>query len=1158
MDFTILGPLEVHDGDRRLTLGGTKQRALLAMLLLHANEVVSSDRLIDELWASEGSEEGSKALQVAISRLRKVLEPGRAAGQAGRVVVTRSPGYELHVEPDELDQQRFEALVGEGRSALTAGDPRQASAKLGEALHLWRGPPLADLAYESFCQGEMARLEELRVAALEDRIAADLELGRHAELVAELQELVSHQSLRERPCAQLMLALYRSGRQAEALEVHQAVRTTLVEELGIEPGRQLRELHQAILQQDPLLDLTPAEEPAVEAPRSVFVGRERELAELAGALEDALRGRGRLVLLAGEPGIGKSRLADELMGQARARGARVLVGRCWEAGGAPAYWPWVQSLRAYVREREPEALRAQLGAGAADLAQLLPELRELLPQLPEPPAAESEGARFRLFEAASSLLRSAAQVRPLVLVLDDLHAADEPSLLLLRFVAREMADIRLLVVCAFRDVDPTLRDPLASALAELVREPHTAQVGLAGLSEADAAEYIELSTGIKPAPRLVQAIHAETEGNPLFVAEVVRLLDAEGRIAEADAHLRIPPGVRAVIGQRVGRLSERCRDLLVPASVMGREFGLDALARLSGFPRDELLDVLDEAMAERVVTDVPGSPGRLRFGHALIRDTLYDELTSVRRLQLHQDAAKALEAVYSADLDPHLAELAQHFFAAVPATGAGKAIDYARRAGDRAAGQLAYEEAMRLYEMSLTLVGDDVTRCELLLALGDAQARAGDTPRAQQSFREAADLAEGLGLPEQLARAALGYGGRFIWEVSRGDADHEPLLQRALAALGDEDTTARVRLLARLAGGPLRDASFPPERRRSVSEEALEMARRIGDPETLAYGLAGYMAANQHSENIRTQVTLATELVLVAMETGDLERAAEGHGSRLTAQIELGEMRKAKADLTAVAKLAEELRQPSQDWLVAVYSALVALLEGELAEAEGLIAGALRLGERAQSWNAAVAYGLQLYVLRREQGRLAEVEDLVRRSVEEYPTYPIWRCVLAQMAAELGHTAEAREALEALAADRFATLPFDEGWLVSVGLLAESARALGDVERASVLFELLLPYSDRVAVSYPEISTGSVSRNLGLLATVMERWDDAERHFEEALEVNERIGARSWLARTREDYAWMLLARGKPADRDKARKLRSAAAATYRELGMAPTTRRHS
>ena len=640
MQFRLLGPLEVAErDDRSVPLGGAKQRSLLAVLLLHANEVVSTERLIDDLWPDAPPRTAAKSIQVYVSALRKAIGDGR--------IVTRSPGYVLRVDPAELDVAGFERLVAEARTA----DPERAATLLRQALALWRGPPLADLAYEPFAQAVIARLDELRLTALEQRLDADLATGRHPDLVGELEALVAEHPLRDRPRRQLMLALYRSGRQAEALEVYRHARRALVEELGIEPGAELRGLEQAILVQDPSLDLPAPSgpEPQTAPPpgrgeptaRGVYVGREHELAQLVAALEDALDGRERLVLVAGEPGAGKSRLADEMAERARARGARVLVGRCWEAGGAPAYWPWTQALRAYVRDAEPEALRAQLGAGAVDLAPLLPELGELFPDLAEPPAVESEGTRFRLFEAATSFLRSAARVRPLVLVLDDLHAADEPSLLLLRFVARELAAGRLLVVGAFRDVDPTPRGPLASALAELVREQSVSQIALAGLSKADVAQYIELASGTGPLRELAPAIYAETEGNPLFVVEVVRLLEAERRSAEAqtDARPQIPPGIRAVIGQRVGRLSQQCQGVLVAASVMGREFRLDALGRVSGLGGDALLDVLDEAMVERVVGDVPGSPGRLRFGHTLIRETLYAELTPARRLQRHNDVA---------------------------------------------------------------------------------------------------------------------------------------------------------------------------------------------------------------------------------------------------------------------------------------------------------------------------------------------------------------------------------------------------------------------------------------------------------------------------------------------------------------------------------------
>ncbi len=1150
IEVKLLGPLEVLAEGAPVSLGPPQQRVLLAVLLLNPNQVVSRDRLIDEVWGEQPPATAAKLVQVYVSRLRDALEPERARGDPGRILVTRPPGYLVAVDAEQLDIGRFERLRGEARQALAAGNAASAAQKLREALALSRGPPLSDLAYEPFAQKEIARLEERHLAALEERFDAELVLGRQVDVIGELEVLVAEHPLRERLRAQFMQALYRSGRQAEALDAYQDARTALTEELGIEPSRELRELQEAILRQDPALDRIDVPEVAPEPSRGVFVGRERELTELVGALEEALAGRGRLVLLVGEPGIGKSRLAHELMARARERGAQVIVGRCWEAGGAPAYWPWVQSLRTHVRGAEPDALRAQLGSRGADLAQLLPELRELIEDLPEPQALEAEGARFRLFEAVSSYLRGATKDRPLVLGLDDLHAADEPSLLLLQFVAREIGDSRLLVVCALRDVDPTMRDPLVSTVAELVREPHTTQIALAGLSEEDVAAYIELSTGTEVAPRLVEAIHSETEGNPLFLAEAVRLLDAEGRFADPDAHLQIPPGVRAVIGQRVGRLSEPCRSLLIPASVLGREFELDALMSLSQLPRGELLNALDKAMAERILGEVPGSPGRVRFGHALIRDTLYDELTPAHRMELHQEVGDALEAAHSDDLGPHLPELAHHYLAAAPIGVGDKAVEYARRAGDRAVSQLAYEEAARLYEMALTLADEPIARCDLLLALGDTQARAGDSGASRQIFREAAELAEERGLPERMARAALGYGGRIIWEVSRGDEYAVPLLERAIAALGNADGGLRVRLLARLAGGPLRDARFPRERSLALSREALEIARRLDDPMTLAYALSAFITANLAPDTTPKQVPLATELIQVAQQAGDLERAADGHETRAVALIELGDMSRAKGDLAAMATLAEELRQPSHDWFVTAYRALFALLEGEFEGAEDLISEARRMGERAQRWNAAVSYGLQLYLLRREQGRLADVLELVRVSAAEYPTYPLWGCALAHTAAVLGHTDEARRTFQALAADAFANLPFNEEWLVSLTFLAETAEVLGDTERALVLYDRLRPYGGTVAVSYAEISTGSVSRYLGILAAMVARWNDAERHFEAALEMNERIGARPWLAHTERDYARMLSARGGVRDGERALELARRALDGYHGLGM--------
>ncbi len=1154
MDFRILGPTEVTNDGRPLALGGPRQRALLGMLLLHANEVVSSDRLVDELWTDQRRGDGAKALQVAVSRLRKALQPGLGRGATNDLIATRPPGYELCIAPERVDAKHFEALLDEGRRALEAGDPRAARSKLDDALRLWRGPPLADLAYESFCQAEVGRLEELRVAALEERIEADLALGRHAELIPELHALVEGEPLRERPRGQLMLALYRAGRQAQALEAYAQARSALVDQLGIEPGRGLRDLQAAILAQDPALDVDPdvkatedPQPPTVQA-RGLFVGRSHELSELERALDGAVTDRGRVVLLAGEPGIGKSRLAEELMTEARGRGARVLVGRCWEAGGAPAYWPWVQSLRAHVRETEPDELRAQLGEGAADLAQLLPELRTMFPELPEPPALGSEGARFRLFEAVAAFLRSATASNPLMLVLDDLHAADEPSLLLLRFVTREIGPSRLLLLCAFRDVDPTLSAPLRTAVAELVREPDTLHVTLAGLREPDVAEYLERFTSTQPAPGLAHAVHTETEGNALFVAEVVRLLEADGRIDEPDAHLRIPQGVRAVISQRVGRLPESVRRLLLPASVLGREFRLDALSRVVGLSELDVLNALEAAVIERVVGEVPGSPGLLRFGHALIRDTLYEELAPARRLELHREVGEALESLYGAAEGSHLAELAHHFFAASSTGLGGKAIHYARQGGDQAVSVLAYEEAVRLYDIALELADDDLTRCELLLASGEARARAGNTPASKRTFREAALLAERRGLAEHLAKAALGYGGRILWEVSREDPYTQEVLERALAVLED-DSTLRVRVSSRLAAGPLRNARLPVERRRLLARDALEMARRIGDQGALAYALCAYITANHRPDFTPEQLEVAAEQIRVGM-AGDLERAAEGHEHRATAMIELGDVQGAEAELEAIEKLAGELRQPAQTWLASVYLTLIALLRGEFAGAEAMIADSREVGEQAQSWNATVTYRLQLYVLRREQGRLGEMEELVRRSLEEYPTYPLWRCVLIHMAAELGYMEEARAELRSLAAEDFSALPVDEEWMTSLALLAEPVAALGDAETAGAIHALMLPYADRCVISYPEIALGAASLYLGILAQAMGQADAAIAHLEAAIAFNRRLGARPWEARARHRLAASLLSQGSKEAIVRGERELAEAIASFDELGM--------
>ncbi|MFL5911074.1 MAG: BTAD domain-containing putative transcriptional regulator, partial [Gaiellaceae bacterium] len=574
MDFRVLGTLELNLGDEPVHLGGPKQRALLAILLLRANEVVASDRLIDELWGNHAPASAQKALQVHVSQLRKALEP------AGDVLATSAGGYVLRVGPGELDSARFEGMLDD---ASRAGDPATAVAALTAALDLWRGPALADFRYEPFAQAEAARLEDLRLDALERRIDARLALGQHAAAIGDVQSLVAREPLREHPRAQLMTALYRSGRQAEALEAYREARAALVE-IGLTPGAELRELESAILNQDPSLHVAaPAADGAASDGRGDFVGREEELRRATGWIGDAIAGRGRLVLVGGEPGIGKSRLLAQLGDRAAARGVRVLWGRAWEAGGAPAYWPWLQALRGHVRETGADAVRTQLGGGAPYVAQVLPEVAELVPPSAAPVAFDSDGARVRLFDALSTFLANAAREQPLMLMLDDLHAADVPSLLLLQFLAGQLPDTRILVAGAYRDAAGGPGEALAATLVELSREPAVVRLSLSGLATGDVRRYIERTAGVDPPEMAVERIREDTAGNPLFVSELVRLLLAEGRLDDvADAHaprVAIPEEVRQVIARRLNRLSDECRRVLTLASVLGRDFALDALGR---------------------------------------------------------------------------------------------------------------------------------------------------------------------------------------------------------------------------------------------------------------------------------------------------------------------------------------------------------------------------------------------------------------------------------------------------------------------------------------------------------------------------------------------------------------------------------------------------
>ena len=748
-----------------------------------------------------------------------------------------------------------------------------------------------------------------------------------------------------------------------------------------------------------------------------------------------------------------------------------------------------------IRETRAETLREQLGTGASDLAQLLPELRELFPGLSESASLESENARFRLFESVSLFLRRAAKSDPLVVVLDDLHAADEPSLLLLQFLVRDLGDSRLLIVGAYRNVDPSPTDPMTAVITELVREPVSKSIALGGLGERDVARFIELVAGEAPTDELVEVIQEEAEGNPLFVGEIVRLLATEGGLDRGRPSLRVPESVRDVIARRLRHLSEDCNHVLVLASVLGREFGLQALARLAGISYDDLLDRLDEAMAARVVSDVPGAPDRSRFAHLLIRDSLYEGLTPARRVRLHRSAVEALEALHGDDPGQHLAELAHH---SVAGRDFAKGRLYAQRAGDRALALFAYEEAARLYQTALEALDladepNEPVRAELLLSLGEAEVRAGNTPAAKQAFLTAAGIARQNDLPRALGRAAVGYGGRLVWARATADKLLVPLLEEGLAAVGDEDVELRVRLLARLAG--LFAMSTRAIGATHSAAKGLELARRTRNSTALSYALDGRAVAIFAPDAQKEVLAIGSELRDLAEQIGDTERAIQGHIYRFQAEFEIGDISAAGADLIAASSLAETLQQPTH--------------RARRFRADDACPGkrSLRRGRKADNQRTrsrrtcpapigdpglpTAAIGLSEFL-----GGAEELEPEIRDLVSEYPTRPVFRCTLLHLQTRLGRYGAAQHAFEELAADDFTFLPFDQEWLYGMSLLSETCGFLDHSASATVLYRLLGPYADLNCFDLPEAMRGSASRYLGILAATLERWPEAVQHFE--------------------------------------------------------------
>lgn len=890
-----------------------------------------------------------------------------------------------------------------------------------------------------------------------------------------------------------------------------------------------------------------------------FVGRARELAALCERLALAARGQGGTVLVGGEPGIGKTRLVAELAQRAAAQGWRVLSGRTYESEGVPPYLPFTEALRDYVRTCPREVLQAQLGEGGAEVALVVRELRGRIPDLAAAPSLGPEQERYRLFESVCDFLQRIARdgESGLLLLIDDLHWADKSTLLLLQHLARRLAGVPLLVAGTYRTVDLGRTHPLSEVLADLSRERLYERIALGAVGRDDVAALIAGLAGAPAAAALVDAIVHETEGNPFFVEEVVRQLQAEGRALDdpraAVERWGIPESVRQVIGRRLARLSPDANRMLQAAAVLGEGFGFDVLGAVCGLDFTALEDALDEALTAGMLRE---QGGRHSFTHALIRQTLYDELNGPRRMRLHRAAAEALERTYAGNPEPHLAELAYHCSEAGPLGDAGRAVTYARRSGERALDLLAYEEGARLFTLALQAAelqetSDPRARCELLLALGAAQRMAGELPASLASYRDCAAAARTAGAGELLAQAALGFEDAMLLTGAPRDPRGDPsaaLLEEALRVLPGGDTALRARLL----GGLARAVYFAGDWQhgRTVAEDAVAMARRSGDPAALAYAMAAKRIAISAPDGVEERLRVATELKTLAQTAGDYPLLLEGSYWRARTLLELGDVATADAEIDAYTRLVAQLRQPRYLSDAETFRLIRAMLDGRFDDAEQFARSTLDFAGRANDQTAppfVLAQTLFLRIARGTEAELAAIEPAVLRHVEEV-NLPRWRAMLALLYAELGRAQDARRQFELVAVDDFAAVPRDWLWRLAMTCLAEVCVSLRDGRRAEALYHLLSPHA---AFFVTEVgSVGSVARQLGMLATLLGRWDAAETHLCAALAANARIGARPAVARTHHAYAELLLARHGRGDAVRAREQLEAALVLYEALGM--------
>ena len=869
-----------------------------------------------------------------------------------------------------------------------------------------------------------------------------------------------------------------------------------------------------------------------------FVGRTREVDRARRCAQAAISGDGGALLIVGEAGIGKTRLAERAVEHAASLGARVVWGRCVEEEGAPPFWPWRQILDRCVAGGDRDALVASVGSAAADLAAIVPSLGVG----GEPPAAEDAAtARFRLFEAVTALLRAVAGDTGLVVVLDDLHWADPSSALLLAHLGPQLAGCPILLVGTCRDQEVDPGGPVAGVLAALGREPGTVRLALRGLTEVEIADQLQALFGRHFEPAVVAGVSRRSGGNPFFVAELGRLLDQDDAIAvSADGwESTVPEGVRALVSRRVDRLFPAARRLASVAAILRAQVDVSLASEVAGMAVDDALDAIGESVMAGILAPIPGT-AKYRFTHDLVRETLQLEVGAAERARLHLRCAEILER--SGGADP--ARIAHHRLAAWPLGDGRAALDAAVGAARAASAQLAVEDAARLYRDALAILGSTLTpeeRMRLLLESAAAHRLANDVDTATRCCEELADLASRRGDAELLAAAALALEGLigFPRRTTVGS-----WCSAALAALPNGDSPTRARLLAELATAA--ELAGDSETALQASADALAMADRLGDARAQMSALRARQTARSGPDGNAERLALADRMLGLAAGAAQPDAAMWGHLWRFDALMQTGRVDDADAELDRLARSVDWRRVPLARWHLTRSRAAVHLARGRFNEA------LLAADEVEGPWGVRVVRMMTSICTGREMGLTAGVDAIPTDRPDTWIKLALAGATRWNLA--FGRRAEAVALYERISAMPGGWRPVPFSVLILAAYECEAAAALGDRVGAADAYRALLPYRQlHVTGGAGVIFTGgSAEMALGRAAHFLGDTRAAVAHLQAAVAANDASGLPPLTAEARYHLAKVLAARGRPGDAEEALRVARASEATAVRLGMAP------